>query len=217
MQAHSRRDITRPPLPMLLPTLFCGAALVLWFLLTDAAEYLTVTPDHFTSYYWTRRFGLLFHIAGGTTALTAGLIQLWMGFTGRTQRSHRHVGQLYLFGVLVGSGGAVYMGATMPPPIGAYAYGLFGLGIAWALTTSVAYISIRRGELSQHREWMIRSYLVTFGFVTFRLINLALVNLNVGNEDSRTGAAAWFCWTIPLLVAELCLRLRKSRSELPAS
>jgi uncharacterized membrane protein YozB (DUF420 family) len=217
MQLSRRTAITQPQLRVLIPALVCGAALVAWFLLTDAADYLTITQDSFTSYYWSRRYGLLFHIAGGTTALTAGLIQLWLGFTGSTRRLHRNIGRLYLFGVLVGSVGAIYMGATMPPPLGAYAFGLWGLGTAWVFTTSVAYVAIRRGDVAQHRAWMIRSYVVTFGFVTFRVINLVLERLDVGNEDSRTGAAAWLCWTIPLLVTELCLRLRESRYKLPAS
>lgn len=60
----------------------------------------------------------------------------------------------------------------------------------------------RAAPLAQHRSWMIRSYLVAFGFVTFRVINLTL-----------TGAAAWLCWTIPLLLAEVSLRWSNSRRE----
>jgi hypothetical protein len=110
--------------------------------------------------------------------------------------------------------GAIYMAITMPPPLGAYAFGLDGLGIAWIVTTAVAYFSIRRGAVTAHRSWMVRSYVITFGFVTFRVINLTLVNLGVGNEDSQTGAAAWLCWTIPLLLAEVSIRWSRSRRHL---
>jgi len=109
------------------------------------------------------------------------------------------------------------MVATMPPPVGAYGSGLFGLAVAWVITTSLAYISIRRGALAQRRTWMIRSYVVTFGFVTFRVINLTLTTLGVGSEDSQTGAAAWLCWTIPLLITELCLRRSRLRPGLHPS
>jgi len=190
-----------------------AAALVSWFLLTDAADYLTVTPESFTPYYWPRRFGLLLHIAGGTSALTVGLVQLWLGFTGRTRQWHRYLGRAYVLSVLIGSMGALYMAVTMPPPLGGYAFGLDGLGIAWIVTTAVAYFSIRRGDLASHRSWMIRSYVVTFGFVTFRVINLTLVKLGLGNEDSQTATAAWLCWTIPLVLAEISMRWFRSRQE----
>jgi Predicted membrane protein (DUF2306) len=48
------------------------------------------------------------------------------------------------------------------------AFGLGGLALAWMLTTGMALIAIRRSLVDQHKEWMIRSYVVTFGFVTFR-------------------------------------------------
>jgi hypothetical protein len=79
MQAYGQVVIRRSQLYVLVSTLLCGLALVSWFLLTDAAEYLQITPDSFTSYYWTRRFGLLFHIAGGTTALMSGLVSRFGG------------------------------------------------------------------------------------------------------------------------------------------
>ncbi len=192
-----------------------GAALVAWFLATDASDYLTFTPDGFTAYYWPRRFGLVLHIGGGTSALCVGLLQVWLGLTGRTGRWHRYLGRAYVIAVLIGSIGAFYMAVTMPPPWGAYAFGLDGLGMAWVVTTAIAYFAIRRGALARHRSWMIRSYLVTFGFVTFRIINLTLVKLGVGNEDSQTGAAAWLCWTIPLLLAEIGLRWSRSRRASP--
>jgi Predicted membrane protein (DUF2306) len=42
------------------------------------------------------------------------------------------------------------------------------LAFAWITTASMAYISVMRGRILQHKEWMIRSYVVTFAFVTFR-------------------------------------------------
>jgi hypothetical protein len=116
MHAYGQTAITRSQLAVLVSALIGVTAPLMWFLLTDAAEYLSVTPDSFTPYYWTRRFGLLFHIAGGETALLCGFIQLSLGFTGHTRRLHRYVGRCYLIGVVVGSAGAIYMGATMPPP-----------------------------------------------------------------------------------------------------
>ena len=37
------------------------------------------------------------------------------------------------------------------------------------ITTGMALYSIRTQRVEQHREWMLRSYVVTFAFVTYRL------------------------------------------------
>jgi uncharacterized membrane protein len=194
---------------LLATSLLCGAALAGWFINRDVTQYFTLNPETFTSYYWTRRFGLLLHISGGSLALTVGLVQLWLGFTGRTRRLHRLLGRLYVFGVLLGAIAGLYMAATIPPPGGFYASGLVGLETVWIITTSIAYVSIRRGAVALHRAWMVRSYVVTFGFVVLRVVVSTMTMLNVGNDDSRYGIAAWLCWTLPLLITEIYFRSHK--------
>jgi uncharacterized membrane protein len=192
---------------LLAGALLVGLALALWFLNRDATQYLTLKPANFTPYYWPRRYGLLLHITGGFFALMVGLVQIWLGLTGRTKRLHRSLGRLYVLGVILGSAGAFYMATTFPPPLAAvYASGLWGLGIAWVITTSRAYIAVRRGDYAAHRAWMIRSYVVTFGFVTLRVIQAALMAAGIANEDDSVAVAAWLCWTVPLALTEVLLR-----------
>jgi hypothetical protein len=57
----------------------------------------------------------------------------------------------------------------------AYVSGFFGLACTWVVTTSMGYVAIRNRAVEQHREWMIRSYVVTFAFVTFRLLDQLLI------------------------------------------
>jgi uncharacterized membrane protein len=200
------------PAPEQRPFLLAGALLVgfvlaLWFLNRDATQYLTLNPVNFTPYYWPRRYGLLLHITGGFLALMVGLIQIWLGLSGRTNRLHRVLGRLYLLGVILGSAGAFYMATAFPPPPAPlYASGLWGLGIAWVITTSRAYLAVRRRDYAAHRAWMIRSYVVTFGFVTLRVVQVALMGTGIANEDDSVAVAAWLCWTVPLALTEVLLR-----------
>jgi len=92
-----------------------------------------------------------------------------------------------------------------------YASGLFGLALAWTLTTAMAYVAIRGRVIEQHREWMIRSYVVTLAFVFFRLFVALLEGLDIGEPLERYKAAAWICWVVPLLITELLLQARKLR------
>jgi uncharacterized membrane protein YozB (DUF420 family) len=134
----------------------------------------------------------------GAVALTVGLIQLWLGLTGRARAWHRRLGRVYALSVLFGATAALYMLATIPPPLGLYAAGLVGMEVAWIFTTGRGYFAIRRGALTLHRSWMLRSYVITFSFVVLRLMTAAMEAAGIGTEDSRFAAAAWLSWVIPL-------------------
>ena len=191
---------------LLLCAVLCAALFSFWFLRRDAANYLALNLENYTPYYWPRRYGLLLHIGGGTVALLTGLIQVYLGLSGRTKALHRRIGRLYVCGVAAGALGACYLAASFPPPRDVlYCSGLFGLGITWVLTTSMAYAFVRRGNLFQHRAWMLRSYVATFGFVTLRVVEACLMSVGV-SEDTSVGIAAWLCWTVPLLIAEPLIR-----------
>ena len=170
--------------------------------------YLTYDAETYRD-FWPRRWGLVVHVAGGTIAATAGLVQLWLGLTGRTGAPHRALGRVYAFAILVGSAAAYYLALTIDLKLAAYAAGLFMLSTAWVVTTAMALVAIQRRALEQHREWMIRSYTVTFAFVTFRLIERTLLPLHLISDDNLEAILAWGCWSVPLLLCEPLLQLRK--------
>jgi uncharacterized membrane protein len=187
------------------------AGFVLWFIVHRAFRFASFDAATYTDYYWPRRFGLVPHIAGGIVAVLVGLAQLWLGLTGRTGALHRTLGRIYLGAVALASAGAFYLAATIESQAFAYAAGLFGLGSAWVITTSMAYYSIRHRAIEQHREWMIRSYVVAFAFVTFRLFDRPLIVWNVAKDTEVWSMMAFACWAVPLLLAEPLLQLHKIR------
>jgi hypothetical protein len=158
--------------------------------------------------YAPRRGWLLLHIVGGMIALLTGPVQLWLGLADRGMAWHRRMGYGYITGITLGSVGAFYM-ATHTDFGWIFGAGLFGLGIAWVTTTALAFLAIKRSLIEQHKEWMIRSYVVTFAFVTFRVIQPALQAAHVGTVFEELAFAAWACWAVPLLVAELVIQGRK--------
>jgi uncharacterized membrane protein YhaH (DUF805 family) len=53
-------------------------------------------------------------------------------------------------------------------------YSPFGVSVdvlasLWIITAVIAYITARKRQITQHRQWMIRSYAVTFFFVADRV------------------------------------------------
>jgi predicted membrane protein DUF2306 len=119
---------------------------------------------------------------------------------------HRWTGRLYVVGVLVGGSAAFYL-ASHAGQGAAFGISLSALGVAWWTTTGMAYLAIRQGHVSQHKEWVIRSYVVTFTFVTTRALADVGVLSSLGPDPFAT--LVWLSWSMPLLATEVILQGRK--------
>ncbi len=118
-----------------------------FFYFEYATHYFVWNEENYGAYYWGKRVSLSFHIFGGSLALAMGLPQFWMGLRNRYMHVHRWTGRLYFVGVLIGSIGA-FMMATAPEQIlgWGFAFLLFGLCVAWVITTGMAYFSIHPSD-----------------------------------------------------------------------
>ena len=177
------------------------------FLIGFAFPYLTLNQQRFGP-FWPRRGWLLLHIVPGMVALLVAPVQLWLGVSRRMIPVHRRLGYVYMGSISVSVVAAYYLAFHSDGP-GVFAAGLFGLATVWVITTGLAFIAIRRRQFQQHREWMIRSSVVTFGFVFFRMLAGVLQAMGVGTIEQDLSAAAWFCWAAPLFVTEVFLQGRK--------
>jgi hypothetical protein len=177
------------------------------FFALAAAPYLLSSTFN-ARLYNGRRLPLLVHIVFGTVALFSGPVQLWLGIADRRVDVHRRLGLVYMSAVAI-SATAAYVLALHPFAGWIFGSGLMGLATAWLTSTGLAFMAIRRHLIEQHKEWMIRSYVVTFGFVFFRIGSVALPAIYPGAGLAQAQAMAWACWSLPLLVTELILQGRK--------
>jgi Predicted membrane protein (DUF2306) len=183
------------------------AALGVWFYGQVALRYVHFDAAHYR-HYWEAKWWLVAHLGGGSLALLLGPFQFSTWLRRKYVKAHRWMGRLYLCGVLVGSVAAVYMGLRVSRDK-AFGMALLYLALPWVVTTGMAYVSVMRRQFAAHREWMIRSYVVTFAFVLFRLGE----DLNVyGWMGPSTQAVmlAWMAWAVPLLFAEVVMQWRRS-------
>ena len=164
--------------------------------------------------YWPRRGALLLHISGGMIALLTAPWQFFSGLRGKPMHVHRWTGRLFLIGVAAGATGAVYLAITTT--FGwAFGFGLLGLAAAWLSTSGMAYYAIRKGLTEIHKEWMIRAYVVTFGFVTFRVFSDYGPTSRLQPANDLFVTLTWACWVVPLFITELTLQLRRMHKALP--
>jgi uncharacterized membrane protein len=112
--------------------------------------------------------GLLIpHTLAGIFALLIGPINFSSRIRQRYLKFHRVLGRIYVVSVFIGAATGVALASGRPGfP------GTCGQAAAWVVCTTAALITARNRQIVQHRQWMIRSYAVTFTFVSSRVLNL---------------------------------------------
>ncbi len=110
---------------------------------------------------------LIPHTLGGVIALLAGPMQFSSRFRQRHLKFHRVLGRMYVIAVFVGALTGVALAAGRPGMPGTCVQ-----AAAWIVCTTAAFITARNRQIVRHRQWMIRSYAVTFTFVSSRVLNL---------------------------------------------
>ena len=102
--------------------------------------------------------GLLIpHAICGTFALLAGPLQFSSRLRQRHLKLHRVVGRVYFISVIIGAFTGIALASGRP--------GLPGTAMqsaAWIVCTTAAVIAARNRQIAVHRQWMARSYAVTF-------------------------------------------------------
>ncbi len=182
-------------------------ALALYFVFKDALPYFSLAPE-FYEHHWSHAVWLLLHITGGILALLIGPFQFWTGLRKWNMHVHRWTGRIYLGSVAISVISACYI-LTLPESSFGFRIGVAGLALAWIITTSLAFAAIIKRKILQHKEWMIRSYVVTFGFVFFRLLLEPMIALEVAAPGEVVSAVSWMCWALPLLITEFILQGKK--------
>lgn len=124
------------------------------------------------------RFLLFPHALGGAIALLSGPLQFSRRFRSRHLKFHRVLGRVYIFSVLIAATLALILTQGNGLEIGTYVQ-----AGAWITCTLAAFLTARNRQLVQHRQWMIRSYAVTFTFVSLRVLDFwpAYFNLSISS------------------------------------
>jgi uncharacterized membrane protein len=157
-------------------------------------------------------FMFIVHAFSGSAALISGSLQFNRTLLIHRRELHRFLGRVYVAAIWVSSAAAlwnaVFFDVTLPAK---FAFGV--LAVLWFSTTTAAFLHIRRRETKEHREWMIRSFSLSFFFVTggFWMPGLASTGLP---EEIAYPLAVLLGWALNLVFAELWIRqTRKNLTE----
>lgn len=184
--------------------------LICYYVITRAFPMLIPTEEVYGSYYFTRVFWVFPHIVLGIVATIIGPFQFIPAIRNKYLKIHRKLGRIYIISTVLSGISGMYMAATSDVNL-PYAVGLFMLGVAWSTSSIMAFISIKNKKIDLHKDWMIRSYVITFAFVTFRFVKDILQALEIGTNQELNVLMSWACWAIPLFIAEVIIQGNKMK------
>jgi uncharacterized membrane protein len=187
---------------------------VLWIFLGLTALFVFITSEvllvtDYPMYHAYRlqviadRALLIPHTLAGIFALLIGPINFSSRIRQRHLQLHRVLGRIYVICVFIGAATGVALATGRP--------GFPGTSMqaaAWIVCTTAAFITARNRQIIQHRQWMARSYAVTFTFVSSRVLNLwPRYWSHLGDTLSAVGVIAFTLAS--LLIVDLGLNWRE--------
>jgi uncharacterized membrane protein len=165
---------------------------------------------------------LYLHVVGSAIALAVGILLFSTRLQSKHLRLHRQLGKLYVVSIGVGGLSGIYLSFEALGGLISQA-GFLALDISWLAATYLGYKRIRQKRIEQHREWMLRSYSLTFAGVTLRfwvallgmltipLENFSQFELLLDDFNRTYRLDAWLCWVPNLIFAEWLIRRRRKR------
>lgn len=180
-------------------------------------ERFMVQPDnpawqHYEPFKW----WLLPHIVAGSCVLFLAPLQFWDSLRNRFITAHRITGAVYVTSVFIAAPIGAYIqylvesqGASRSFTVGTIVFA--GLLM---ITTGIGLFFALKGMITQHRQWMTRSYAVALGFLEIRVI-LGVTGLDDPFVWSTVETVFWACVASSVLVGDIANQIHEYRSPRP--
>ena len=176
-----------------------------------ADHFLEMTKEALGKYF-TLRWVLIAHITAGGGALVLGPLQFWDRLRVRYVKLHRWVGVMYLLAILVSATGALVLSFTTVYEVNwAYAFSAQVWVSVWIISTTIAYWAAMKKKFILHKEWMMRSYIVTLAFIVSGLALKYLLSIGFGSFEEISPSLFWMGWSVPLFVYQVILGLKAKK------
>lgn len=190
-----------------------GALLLLasGYFIIHSAHFFKLTREELGKYF-EMKWILILHISGGSLALLTGPFQFWEEFRNRNLKLHRGLGKVYVVSALISALCAVYLSFTSTYVVGvAYAFSAQVWVMVWLSSTVIAYWTVRLKKIKLHKEWMVRSYLVSLAFVMSALLLKLPVISQLGSFAEVSPGLFWVSWAVPLFVYDVYLTYQRKQ------
>ncbi|MBA3664256.1 MAG: DUF2306 domain-containing protein [Bacteroidetes bacterium] len=168
-------------------------------------NFLLTKQDLVSHPIWRTAFYI--HIFGGMLAIALGPFQFVKAFRKRNLNFHRLTGKIYIGAILfIAAPTGLYMAFYANG--GFYStLGFLLMSVLWFYTTYMALHTIKKKQIQNHSNWMVRSYAMTFAAVTLRLWVPFLSLLAEMEHLKVIVVTAWISWLFNLIAAELIIKM----------
>jgi hypothetical protein len=146
------------------------------------------------------------HVLFGGLILMVGFFQLHPTWGHRWKKLHRAFGYFYVMGILFLSapGGMVMSFFINRGPFVLLSF--VAQCTLWFFCTAMAFDRIRKRDIEAHRQWMWRSFALTFAAITLR-VYIFIVSFSVDlSQPGAYATLAWLSWVPNLIIAEMFIR-----------
>ena len=161
--------------------------------------------------YTTYPIGTLLHVIPGAVLLTLAPLQ----FSARVRRRHiglhRWSGRLLLAVILITGLSAFFFGIVTPYAGTPEAVAAVVFGGLFLFSGARAFLAIRRGDVTRHREWMIRMFALALAISTVRLVFPLLMAGSSAAMRDLFALSLWISWPVTLTAAEIWIRRTRDR------
>lgn len=186
--------------------LYLAGITTLYFSFCSDCNFLLKKQDVVFNPFWRTAFYI--HISGGMLALLTGPWQFLRSFRRRFLRLHRSMGKVYLVSILLLAGPSGQFMAFYAEGGFLSTIGFLLMALLWLWTTWMAYATVRKRDITAHRDWMTRSYALTLAAVTLRIYVPVTSQLLHWNHEFVVESSAWLSWIPNLVMAEILVRAK---------
>ena len=184
--------------------------IIFWAVILSLSTYFYVDNvlGYFSGYrnerFESNQIWFVAHMIGATFSLFLGPVQFWPSIRKKYVSYHRIAGMLYIIGSIVAGISALRL-TFIYDCIGCR-YSLVVLSILFLLTTSLAWVAIKRKNIVGHRQFMVRSYTCALAFVFIRLYQILPLDFLYSAMDDpelQRTVNEWLFSFVPIIAVEI--------------
>lgn len=186
---------------------FTVVALMMLYVLYHNERFLIDAADPEWKHIATFKWWLLPHGLAAACALLLGPMQFWDSLRQRYTKLHRVVGRVYVFGALIGAPLGAYVQYFEQRHMGGTGSFSVAAGVdaaLWMTTTAIGLFFAVRRQITQHRQWMTRSYAVAIVFLEVRVILGVTGWERLGPHAVET--VVWVCVAFAMLFGDIAVQ-----------
>lgn len=166
----------------------------------DDVAFLRIKQKYIGIIHW--KIAFFIHVYSSIFVLIAGFTQFSALILRKQKALHRWMGKLYVLNILFITGPSAFIMALYANGglSSRFAFGL--LAVFWLYFTAKAWFLVKNKQFKAHRNFMLRSYALTFSAVTLRVWKWLIVLIFHPGPMDVYMVVAWLGWLPNLLLIE---------------